>query len=72
MNNKKQDWRTADSNTKSTGRDQSQSDTSTERDSTVSDQPIAGKKPLNNDSSSQNAGAGRQSDNLSSRNSSRR
>lgn len=67
MNNKKQDWRTADSNTKPTGRDHSQRETST-----ANDKPIAGKKPIGSETSSKKAGASRQNDNQSSRDSSRR
>lgn len=71
MKNKKQDWRTTDSGTKSTSRDQSQRNTSTAPDD-LSSKHLAGKKPMNSDVSSKKASAGRQSDDLSSRDSSRR
>ena len=60
---KKQDWRTADS--KAAGRDQ------TDRNAAI-EKPIAGKKPLDADTTSKKAGSTRQGEDLGSNKSSGR
>ena len=63
MNNKKQDWRTADSKVPS--RDQA------DRNTTI-DKPADGKKPVNTDNSSKKASPPRQTEGLNAGKTSRR